>query len=99
MDLKACRKSKPVTSSGKRRGSLRSTWLTNSAAFVASTKWSEAEFEALEPGVTGAQITDAEAARMNLRRVISALMPERFWIDNEPSIPKERLARFRYLCH
>jgi len=35
----------------------------------------------------------------NLRRVISALMPERFWIDNEPSIPKERLARFRYLCH
>jgi len=49
--------------------------------------------------MAGAQIADAEAARMNLRRVISALMPERFWIDNEPSIPKERLARFRYLCH
>ena len=38
---------------------------------------------------TGAQITDAEAARMNLRRVISALMPERFGVGKEPSSEKE----------
>jgi len=36
--------------------------------------------------MTGAQITDAEAARMNPRRVISALMPEGFGVGKEPSI-------------
>ena len=36
--------------------------------------------------MTGAQITDAEAARMNLRRVIPAATPEGFWIGKQPSI-------------
>ncbi len=36
--------------------------------------------------MTGAQITDAEAARMKPRRVISALMPEGFGVGKEPSI-------------
>src|SRR6266568_4796754 len=36
--------------------------------------------------MAGAQITDAEAARMKPRRVIPVLMSERFWVGKEPSI-------------
>jgi hypothetical protein len=38
--------------------------------------------------MTGAQITDAEAARMNLRLVIPAAAPEGFW-KQRPSIRKK----------
>ena len=39
--------------------------------------------------MAGAQITDAEPARMTLRRVTPAAMREGFWTGKEPSTRKE----------